>query len=175
MVGIRITGDAMDVAGLISLAFRRHRPYYVVSEADTGGETLRRMTSEWYDLAILDLLLPDPDGFVDLRRLRETSGAPVIVSMATTLEPDELRGREPRADEDATKQNSHKELIARAGAVLGRTVADSQQPPRSDMMRYRALEVDDAHHRVTVRGRPARLPPPSTGCSSNTRATIAGY
>ncbi|MDQ3328447.1 MAG: response regulator, partial [Chloroflexota bacterium] len=88
MVRILVIDDEPDVVGLIGLAFQFNRPDYVIAEAYNGVEALNRLAAERYDLIILDVSMPEMDGFEVTRRIREESDMPVILLTAKGMEQD---------------------------------------------------------------------------------------
>ncbi|MBI5563959.1 MAG: response regulator transcription factor [Chloroflexi bacterium] len=94
---------------------------YHVSQASNGFEALTRLRDDLPDLVILDVMMPDMDGFETLRLLREVSAVPVIMLTVKADEADKVRGLELGADDYVTKPFSPKELSSRVKAVLRRT------------------------------------------------------
>ena len=94
---------------------------YQVSQASNGFEALTKLRDDLPDLVILDVMMPDMDGFETLRLLREVSAVPVIMLTVKADEEDKVRGLELGADDYVTKPFSPKELSSRAKAVLRRT------------------------------------------------------
>jgi DNA-binding response OmpR family regulator len=92
---------------------------YTVAEAGTGAEGLRKV-EESPDVVLLDLMLPDTDGFTVCRRIRQTSDVPVIMVTARTDSHDVVAGLEAGADDYVTKPLVAKELSARIRALLRR-------------------------------------------------------
>lgn len=154
-----VTDDEPDVVGIISLAFQYNRPDYVIDEAYNGAQALQKLRTETYDLLVLDVSMPDIDGFEVTRRVRQESNLPVILLTAKGMEQDKVRGLELGADDYITKPFSHKELIARVDAVLRRASPPTQASPTSDIIRYKDLQIDFAQHRVRIRGKDAALTP----------------
>ncbi len=159
MVRILVTDDEPDVVGLIALAFQFNRPDYVLTEAYNGKEALQRLSEQTYNLIILDVSMPEMDGFEVTRRLRETSDVPVILLTAKGLEQDKVRGLELGADDYITKPFGHKELIARVDAVLRRAARPLETPTAVDILRHKDMEVDLTQHQVTMRGDVVKLTP----------------
>jgi two-component system KDP operon response regulator KdpE len=159
MVRILVTDDEPDVVAIIGVAFQYNRPGYIIAEAYNGIEALQKLKAEPYDLLILDIAMPEMDGFEVTRRVRESSNVPIILLTAKSLEQDKVRGLELGADDYVTKPFSHKELIARVDAVLRRTSPSAEAPVSADVMRYKDLEIDFAQHRVEVRGEVVGLTP----------------
>ncbi len=94
---------------------------YQVSQANNGFEALTKLRDDLPDLVILDVMMPDMDGFETLRLLREVSAVPVIMLTVKADEEDKVRGLELGADDYVTKPFSPKELSSRVKAVLRRT------------------------------------------------------
>lgn len=159
MVRILVTDDEPDVVGLIGLAFQFNRPDYVLTEAYNGKEALQRLSEQTYNLIILDVSMPEMDGFEVTRRVRETSDVPVILLTAKGLEQDKVRGLELGADDYITKPFGHKELIARVDAVLRRAARPLETPTAVDILRHKDMEVDLTQHQVTMRGEVVKLTP----------------
>lgn len=92
-----------------------------VIEAFNGTQAINKVRSNLPDLVLLDVMMPDIDGFEVLRILRETSSIPVIMLTAKGEEGDRVRGLELGADDYITKPFSPRELVSRVRAVLRRT------------------------------------------------------
>jgi len=109
---------------------------YVVSEAGDGVRALQQVRDTLPDLIILDVMMPELDGFETLRALREFSSVPVLMLTARGEEDDRVRGLELGADDYVTKPFSPRELVSRVKAVLRRTEAPAP-------LQKAATEVDD--------------------------------
>lgn len=107
-----------------------------VIEAFNGTQALDKVRSNLPDLVILDIMMPDIDGFEVLRILREVSSVPVIMLTAKGEEDDRVRGLELGADDYITKPFSPRELVSRVRAVLRRTEAALGTS-------HEVIEVDD--------------------------------
>jgi DNA-binding response OmpR family regulator len=105
---------------------------YEVDAVARGAEGAERALSGRYDLVVLDVMLPDLDGFEVCRRIRASRGAtrtlPVIMLSARGAELDRVRGLELGADDYVTKPFSLMELLARVASVLRRTAGDAAEP-----------------------------------------------
>jgi two-component system catabolic regulation response regulator CreB len=114
----------------------------------TGRDALGEAQRVQYDLAVLDVGLPDLDGFALCRELRRGRDLPVIFLTAHDAEAERIHGLEIGADDYVAKPFSPRELVARVRAVLrrGRTAADSTPAARG-------FEHDTEGHRVRYRGR----------------------
>ncbi len=147
-----------------AVRFSLERAGYGVHSAQTGAEALALARQEPLDLAILDISLPDTDGWRLCRQLQAQAARPgvaplpVIFLTAHDREMDVILGFERGADDYITKPFGMGELLARVGAVLRRArIGAPSLPPE----RYRVgdVELDLVKHTVTVRGRPVELPP----------------
>jgi two-component system KDP operon response regulator KdpE len=94
---------------------------FQVTEAFNGTQAVKKIRSNLPDLILLDIMLPDVDGFEVLRMIREISTVPVIMLTAKGEEEDRVRGLEMGADDYVTKPFSPRELVSRVRAVLRRT------------------------------------------------------
>jgi two-component system KDP operon response regulator KdpE len=125
------------------------RGYAVLAAAD-GAEALQLLAEHTFDLLILDLMLPGPDGLAVLAAARRESSVPVLMLSARGREADKVRALDLGADDYLTKPFGVEELLARVRAALRR--ADTA--PRSSPVAYRRgeLEVDFAARRVRLGG-----------------------
>jgi DNA-binding response OmpR family regulator len=98
---------------------------FQVSEAFNGKEAIQKMRDLTPDLILLDVMMPDLNGFEVLETIREISNVPVIMLTAKGEEDDRVRGLELGADDYVTKPFSPRELVSRAKAVLRRTESAS--------------------------------------------------
>ncbi|MEU6130743.1 response regulator transcription factor [Saccharopolyspora sp. NPDC047091] len=130
---------------------------FQVTAAATAAEALRAAVDERPDLVLLDVMLPDADGFDVLRRLREERGGqvPVLFLTARDAPRDKVRGLTLGGDDYVTKPFDPEELIARIHAVLRR----SGHAATSRAMTVADLEVDPDSHQVLRAGQPIRLSP----------------
>jgi len=109
---------------------------FKVIEAVNGTQAINKVRSNMPDLALLDVMMPDMDGFEVLKIIRETSAMPVIMLTAKGEENDRVRGLELGADDYITKPFSPRELVSRIKAVLRRV-----ETPGAAM--HSLIEVDD--------------------------------
>jgi len=132
------------------------REGYSVTEAATGRDGLRAFHQSKPDLVILDVGLPDLDGWQVLERIRDMSDAPVLVLTARSAERDKVRGLNAGADDYLTKPFSRVELLARLQAIRRRQVANTTPRAVFDDGRIR---LDFAHQQVTMGDEPVVLTP----------------
>ncbi len=128
-----------------------------VVRAANGSEALEKASREHPDLVLLDIMMPEMDGFETLAGLRETSSVPVIFLTAKSEEVDRIRGLDLGADDYITKPFSPRELVSRIRAVLRRT--EPAALASSEIIVDDELRINFDLRKVTVRGREVRLRP----------------
>lgn len=126
-----------------------------VAACHRGEHGLRAIEEQNYDAVILDITLPDLDGFEVCRRIRERSSIPILMLTARGEETDRIVGLELGADDYLAKPFSPRELLARLRAVLRRTRATERTPRRS--LRFGRLEIDRDARVASVSGEPCGL------------------
>jgi len=122
--------------------------YNVVTAAD-GIQALNSARSESPDLIILDIMLPELDGFEVCRILRKDMAVPILMLTAKEAEIDKVLGLELGADDYMVKPFSMREFKARVKAILRRAAAQSQ-PGEGGVLRIADLTVDLGKHQVSV-------------------------
>ncbi len=153
-----IIEDAPDIVETISLCFELRWPEVEVISTAEGNKGLTLAETESPDIIILDLGLPDSDGFEVLKSIRSFSNVPIIIVTVRGDEIDRVRGLEMGADDYITKPFSHLELLARMKAVLRRTSKPELQAHKGHFHSPR-LTIDFATRTVTVNDQPVRLTP----------------
>ncbi|MDZ4770396.1 MAG: response regulator, partial [Chloroflexota bacterium] len=121
---ILVVDDDVDSLKLIGLMLQRNG--YEVVAANSGVQALGRATSETPDLIILDVMMPDMDGYEVCRRLRadtRTRAIPIIMFTAKTMIDDKVAGFEAGADDYLTKPTHPAELAQRVRSILSRNAA----------------------------------------------------
>ena len=131
------------------------REGFTVERVATGSAALEAPPA---DLILLDLGLPDVDGYEVCRRIRARSDVPVIVVTARGEEVDRVIGLELGADDYIVKPFGFRELVARIRAVT-RRAARRSEPAAGGLQRLGPVEIDRRTHRVTVAGREVALTP----------------
>ncbi len=155
---ILVIDDEPDIIEVVSLAFTLRWPEAELVHALTGEQGLDLVRAEAPDIIVLDIGLPDMDGFAVCEQIRRSSDIPVIMLSARHDELDKVRGLELGADDYITKPFSHLELLTRVRAVLRRS---ESQAPTAEGPPFHAdpLHIDYASREVTVDGQPVRLTP----------------
>jgi len=142
---------------------------FATEHAATGTEALAKARSGGFDLFLLDVMLPDIEGFEVCRRLQaEHLGTPVLFLTARDTTADKVQGLS-RGDDYVTKPFSLDELVARIGAVLRRTAPHSGTPP--PRLEFADLVLDHTTHDVWRAGNPISL----TATEFNLLAYLMGH
>lgn len=146
---------------------------YEVITAATGEEALALVARKKLDLVILDIRLPDIDGYEVCTRIREFSSIPVIMLTAKGEEQDRVKGLRLGADDYITKPFSAEELMARVEAVLRRSsFPEVKAPP---ILIVEELSIDFAQKKVIIRGKEVNLSPTEyrlLGCLATNRGNV---
>lgn len=123
------------------------REGFRVNEASTGAAALKQIEASRPDLVVLDVMLPELDGFSVLTELRKQDDIPVILLTARTEEPDRVLGLELGADDYVVKPFSPRELVARVRSVLRRATPTSLDP---QVLEFDGLVIDEQAREVTL-------------------------
>ena len=133
---------------------------YEVDVADDGESGLASARTLPPDLILLDLMLPDMDGFRVLRTLRESGDrVPILILTARSVESDKVRGLKLGADDYVTKPFSIAELLARVEALLRRSHLGVARPGMKPIERFGSVRVDARRRSVVRNGRAVSLTP----------------
>ena len=131
---------------------------YRIIEASNGLEAINRVREDLPDLVLLDVMMPELDGFEALRIIRENFTVPVIMLTVRDDEADKVKGLELGADDYVTKPFSPRELASRIKAVLRRTEMDSPSD-KSLVVIDDYLQIDLNQRKVFVAGKEVKLRP----------------
>jgi two-component system alkaline phosphatase synthesis response regulator PhoP len=129
---------------------------YNVLTASDGREALMRARQERPDLILLDIMMPEMDGYEFIRVYRRDHQTPIILLTARLEETDKVLGLELGADDYVTKPFGMRELVARIRAVLRRF---GQDIPPAEVLRAADILLDRGSRVVEVAGRPVQLTP----------------
>jgi two-component system, OmpR family, alkaline phosphatase synthesis response regulator PhoP len=154
---ILVVEDEPDVAELIR--YNLTREGYEVLPVPNGADALRQARDVRPELILLDLMIPQLNGWEVCRRLKQdaaTRPIPVIILTARVEEGDKVLGFEMGADDYVTKPFAVRELIARIRAVVRRS-APAEPAGRAQPVRVGDLEIDRRRFEVTMKGRPVPL------------------
>lgn len=151
-----------------TLAYNLKKQGYTVHTASTGGEALKLARELKPDLILLDIMLPEMDGFEVCRTLRQEMNTPVLMLTARDDEIDRVVGLEVGADDYLTKPFSMRELMARVKAMLRRVrliredaeaKSAGADMPSGGTIRFNNLEVNTIRREVLFDGKPLPLKP----------------
>ena len=148
---ILVVDDEPHIVELVKLYLTGEN--YAVEEASTGTEALSKFASAKPALVVLDLMLPEIDGWEVCRRIRRESEVPIIMLTARSDDVDKIVGLELGADDYLAKPFNPRELVARIKAVLRRSAQPEPalvtgRPP----MEFGNTRIDLDRHEVTVDG-----------------------
>ena len=145
MPTVLVADDEKNIVQLVSLYLRNEG--FGVESASTGKEAIEQARLVKPDLVILDLMMPDMDGWEAFRQLRKTSNVPIIMLTARTEDVDKIVGLEIGADDYVTKPFNPRELVARVKAILRRLNSDSFA---GDRIALANLQIDIDKREVKV-------------------------
>jgi DNA-binding response OmpR family regulator len=139
-----VVDDDRVLADLVAFALRREG--YQVIQAYDGKTALHRWTEESPDIVVLDINIPQPDGFAICQRIRAQADTPIIMLTVRDEEDDIVRGLKLGADDYITKPFSPRQLVARVQAVLRR----AGKPPSPGVRQTGELTLDAGRREVCI-------------------------
>lgn len=151
---ILIVDDKLSMQRMIAEYLTEHN--FRTVTANNGREALFAARHEKPDLILLDIMMPEMDGFEFIRQHRKERETPIILLTAKLDETDKVIGLELGADDYVTKPFGMAELVARIRAVLRRTETQAVAP---DVIRIGAMTLDKSSHTVTLANNPIDLTP----------------
>ena len=151
MPKILIVDDEPDIITLISRYAKREG--YEYAAASDGGQAIDACKAETFDLIVMDIMMPETDGYTACKKIREFSDTPVIMLSARGTEFDKLFGFEVGVDDYVTKPFSPMELMARIKAVMSRHKTNTPVPDNENgIVNIGGMEIDTFGLTVTVDG-----------------------
>lgn len=157
-LNILVVDDEKEIADLIELYLKNEN--YHVFKFYTAQEALACIEHEKVDLAVLDIMMPDIDGFTILRKIRETLNFPVIMLTAKEEEIDKINGFSLGADDYITKPFRPLELVARVKAQIRRfTFYNQGSKQQEDIIDFAGLVINKNTRQVFLNERPISLTP----------------
>ncbi|HKP53388.1 MAG TPA: response regulator transcription factor [Chloroflexia bacterium] len=179
---ILIADDESDIAEIVAIGVRLTWPDCQVSTVTNGEDALKLFAQDNFDLVILDIMMPTPDGFDVCREIRNVSQVPILMLTAKHSTVDKVRALDLGADDYLTKPFDHFELLARLRALVRRssatgplaiaattpemstTLADAASPASDasphtlqESLVVGDLSLDARSRRVTLKGQPVQL------------------
>lgn len=152
MPNILVVDDEQHIIELVTLYLKREG--YQVTGVSTGAEARSLLKATSFDLVVLDLMLPDIDGFAICGEIRAKSDIPILMLTARKEDIDKIVGLEIGADDYLTKPFNPRELVARVKAILRRRQAGLETTP---VIEIGNLRIDLPRHEVTLAGKAATL------------------
>src|SRR5215468_12353389 len=154
---ILVVDDEPNICALLSATLRLTE--FEVRTASGGSEALIAAEEFEPDLVVLDVMLPDLDGFQVARRLRASRQVPVLFLTARDSVEDRISGLTVGADDYVAKPFSLEEVVLRIRAILRRSLGEQQQLVDGGVLRYADLEMDEDAHEVRRGGNRVDLSP----------------
>jgi DNA-binding response OmpR family regulator len=149
---ILVVDDELNILELVKLYLGNEG--YQIDTASRGSEAIAKMASVKPDMVILDLMLPDIDGFEVCRQIRSKSSVPILMLTARREDIDKIVGLEMGADDYLTKPFNPRELTARIRAILRRFQSGQKA---SEIVESGDLRIDQARHEACLKGKPLTL------------------
>lgn len=150
-----IVDDEWNMRNLIKIYLRDEN--IAAFEASNGREALALLSRQTFDLVILDIMMPDLDGWDVCKMIRKNSSIPILMLTARTDVQDIVRGLNEGADDYVTKPFAPEELIARVRALLRRTSLNAET--KAQLLAFKDLTFDRDAKTVFANGEPAGLTP----------------
>ncbi|NLW78564.1 MAG: response regulator transcription factor [Ruminococcaceae bacterium] len=160
MARIMVVDDEEKIRSLVK-KYASFEGYEVV-EAGSGLEAIEQLKRTMADLVVMDVMMPELDGFSTVKEIRKTSRVPVIMLSARGEEYDRIHGFEVGVDDYVVKPFSPRELMMRVAAVLARVQPPAAGADGHECYTHEGLIVDFTARRVTVDGAEAELSPKET-------------
>lgn len=154
---ILVVDDEKEIADLIGL-YLKNEGFEVVT-CYGGRQALHYIETEKFDLAVLDIMLPEVDGFTLCSKIRENHKFPVIMLTAKTADTDKISGLSLGADDYMTKPFNPLELTARVKAQIRRFYQYNENSTDSDVIEISGLELSSATHICKLYGEVLDLTP----------------
>jgi DNA-binding response OmpR family regulator len=154
MTSILVVDDKASMRLLLEEYLREQG--FSVQTAANGREALYTARHFPPDLVLLDIMMPQMDGYEFLRQFRREKKTPVIILTALEEEKDAVLGLDLGADDYVIKPFRMRELLSRIRAVLRRAEAGE---PEARLLHIGEISLDEASHQVLLRGQPAHLTP----------------
>ncbi len=153
---ILIVDDDKNICDMLSIALKKEG--YGIMLANTGNEALAILSDRAPDLVLLDVMLPDIDGWQVCREIRKKSDLPIIFVTAKSEIFNKLLGFELGADDYIVKPFDMREVLARVKALMKRINA-SGHADDSKALDYDGLHIDLSKYELIVKGKPVSAPP----------------
>ena len=155
---VLVVDDEQKLVGLVRAIMEKEG--YNVVEAHNGYQALERAREDLPDVILLDVMMPEMDGWEALHALRNATNVPIIMLTVQATENDKVRGLELGADDYVAKPFDHRELTSRVKAVLRRAALPSSVSKSEGILKVDdTLQVDFDKREVIVDGKRQKLRP----------------
>ncbi len=155
MYNILVADDELGIRSIVK-KYAEFEGHQVIEAAD-GMDAVIKFKENSCDIVIMDIMMPELDGFSAVREIRKFSNVPIIMLSARGEEYDKINGFNLGIDDYVVKPFSPKELMARVNAVLSRQ--SNAETSNSQVMRFDGLEVNFAARTISVDGERVNLTP----------------
>ncbi len=152
---VLVVDDDSHIVELIKLYLEKEG--FTVITANNGKAAIDKFKSESPDIMILDVMMPEMDGWDVCREIRKSSNTPIIMLTAKGETFDKVLGLELGADDYMVKPFETKELIARVKAVLRRS--ESNDPAKQDELNFTNLSINISNYELKINGKIMEIPP----------------
>lgn len=152
---ILLVDDEESILDILEMNLEREG--FTVLRADSGQAALKQLRSGSPDLVLLDVGLPDMNGFEVCRKIRQTAEVYILMVTARAQDEDKIMGLETGADDYIVKPFNPKELVARVKAILRRAERAGQVP--TNRLQFEGLDIDLLRRRVTYQTQQLELTP----------------
>jgi two-component system response regulator ResD len=152
---ILVADDDRHIADLVRMYLAKAG--YDITVARDGHETQRLLREQAFDLAVVDIMMPGPDGLQIVRSLRKRSEMPMIFLTARSSDVDKVAGLQFGADDYVTKPFNPAELVARVQSVLRRSRSSGE--PAGERIALGELKMDVRNRTATIKDEPVTLTP----------------
>lgn len=155
---VLLIDDDRELCALMKKCVEQEGLLAVVTYSGCEGLRMALEDRDEYALVILDIMMPDLDGFQVLQKIRESSNVPVLMLTAKSDEEDKVSGLRMGADDYLTKPFGIKELMARVNSLIRRyTTLNSTAGTDADVMEFEGMVIDRANRVVRAKGMPVEL------------------
>lgn len=144
-IKILIVDDEAPMRELLQLHLKKEG--YLVDEATNSMDAIKKIEKTFYSIVLLDVMMPEIDGFEACERIRKISQVPIIMLTARTQTLDKVKGLKIGADDYLTKPFEQEEMLARIEAVLRRYGINDRES-RGDTMYFNGLVMKKEAHQV---------------------------
>jgi DNA-binding response OmpR family regulator len=152
---VLVADDDKNIADLVRMYLQKAG--YDVTVACDGDQTERLLKEQSFDIAVLDIMMPGPDGLQIVRHLRRRSELPVIFLSARSSDVDKVAGLQYGADDYVTKPFNTAELVARVQSVLRRSRTSTE--PQMEELAVGELHMDVVNRKARIREQDISLTP----------------